>query len=84
MMGLYVPANAPWYADLRAELLSFPAGKYDDQVDALGLAGQLLDVMLKGSKPSRNMGLAQPRTMNELTLNELYELQPRRPVFPRI
>ena len=31
--GLYVPTLAPWYADFRAELLSFPAGKYDDQVD---------------------------------------------------
>jgi predicted phage terminase large subunit-like protein len=49
--GLYVPVNAPWYADFRAELLSFPAGKYDDQVDALGLVGQLLDVMVKGRAP---------------------------------
>ena len=34
--GLYVPNNASWYATFRSELLSFPAGKYDDQVDALG------------------------------------------------
>jgi hypothetical protein len=45
MMGLQFPANQPRYADLRAELLSFPAGKHDDQVDALGLVGQLLDQM---------------------------------------
>jgi predicted phage terminase large subunit-like protein len=44
--GLYVPAAAPWLADFRAELLSFPAGRHDDQVDALGLVGQLLDRML--------------------------------------
>lgn len=50
MNGLYVPMNAPWYADLRSELLSFPAGKHDDQVDALGLVGQLLDRMLSGLK----------------------------------
>ena len=31
-----------------SELLTFPAGKYDDQVDALGLCGQLLDVMVAG------------------------------------
>jgi predicted phage terminase large subunit-like protein len=43
MLGLYVPQGAPWLANLRAELLSFPAGRYDDQVDALGLIGQLLD-----------------------------------------
>lgn len=47
--GLYVPVNAAWYPDLRSELLSFPAGKRDDQVDALGLVGQLLDRMLKGT-----------------------------------
>jgi hypothetical protein len=43
MLGLYVQQGAPWFADLRAELLSFPAGRHDDQVDALGLVGQLLD-----------------------------------------
>jgi predicted phage terminase large subunit-like protein len=49
--GLYVPIKAQWYADLRSELLSFPAGKHDDQVDALGLVGQLLDRMMSGKKP---------------------------------
>lgn len=51
--GLYVPVNAPWYADFRAELLSFPAGRHDDQVDALGLVGQLLDVMISGREPPK-------------------------------
>src|SRR6188768_1917241 len=51
--GLYVPINAVWYAGLRAELLSFPAGKHDDQVDALGLVGQLLDRMMSGEHPAR-------------------------------
>jgi predicted phage terminase large subunit-like protein len=49
--GLYVPIHAPWYAALRSEMLSFPAGKHDDQVDALGLIGQLLDMMTAGRKP---------------------------------
>jgi hypothetical protein len=49
--GLYVKADAPWLADFRAELLSFPAGRHDDQVDAIGLVGQLLDRMLVGPKP---------------------------------
>lgn len=48
---LYVPTKADWYPALRSELLSFPAGKHDDQVDALGLVGQLLDHMLAGVKP---------------------------------
>ena len=47
--GLYVP-NEPWRNALISELLSFPAGKFDDQVDALGLVGQLLDRMTPGDK----------------------------------
>jgi hypothetical protein len=46
--GLYVAVSAPWYAEFRSELLGFPAGKHDDQVDALGLIGQLLDQMVPG------------------------------------
>jgi predicted phage terminase large subunit-like protein len=51
MLGLYVRQSAPWFADLRAELLSFPAGRHDDQVDALGLVGQLLDKISAGPRP---------------------------------
>ncbi len=46
--GLYVPDKASWYSTFRSELLSFPAGKHDDQVDALGFVGQLLDQMVQG------------------------------------
>src|SRR5207237_3393314 len=46
-------------ADLRAELLSFPAGKHDDQVDALGPVGQLLDKINAGQKP-KPPDVAQP------------------------
>jgi hypothetical protein len=51
LLGLYVRQGAPWLADLRAELLSFPAGAHDDQVDALGLIGQLLDRITAGHNP---------------------------------
>ncbi|QOZ68879.1 phage uncharacterized protein (putative large terminase), C-terminal domain-containing protein [Bradyrhizobium arachidis] len=46
--GIYYARNAPWAADLFAELMNFPASKHDDQVDALGLVGQLLDRMVVG------------------------------------
>lgn len=46
--GLYVPAGAPWLADFQDELLHFPVGVHDDQVDALGLIGQMLDTMRQG------------------------------------
>jgi len=49
--GLRIPAKAPWRADFETELLRFPAGVHDDQVDALGLVGQLLDRMISGARP---------------------------------
>lgn len=48
LQGLYVPINADWLPDFRTELLSFPAGKNDDQVDTLGLVGQLLETIMHG------------------------------------
>jgi predicted phage terminase large subunit-like protein len=51
--GLYVPSREPWFADFRAELLTFPAGKHDDQVDAMSLVGQLIDRMVPGRVPSK-------------------------------
>ena len=43
--------NQPWTEPLRSELLGFPAGRHDDQVDALGLVRQLLDSMVYGEAP---------------------------------
>lgn len=51
MQGLYVPSSAPWLSDLISELMSFPVGVHDDQADALGLIGQLLDRAAMGEKP---------------------------------
>lgn len=52
--GLRVPAAASWRSDFVSELMRFPAGVHDDQVDALGLCGQLLDRMVSGSRPDPN------------------------------
>lgn len=58
--GLYVDHSAPWFADFRSELLSFPAGKHDDQVDMIGLLGQLLDNMVDGVLPKAKEGPKNP------------------------
>jgi len=41
-------------AHFRSELLAFPTARHDDQVDALGLVGQLLDKMIVGKRPSKD------------------------------
>lgn len=52
MGKVYLPHNAPWVADFIGELLNFPAGKHDDQVDAFGLIGRMLDTMVGGVRPT--------------------------------
>lgn len=51
MGKVYLPSGAQWLADFERELLSFPAGKNDDQVDACGLLGRLLDKMVAAHVP---------------------------------
>jgi predicted phage terminase large subunit-like protein len=51
--GLRVPAGAAWRTALESEMLRFPAGVHDDQVDALGLIGQLLDKALAAAPPKK-------------------------------
>jgi predicted phage terminase large subunit-like protein len=51
--GLLVPEYASWWPDFRRELLSFPAGKHDDQVDAMAWVGLLLDEMVRGRNPKK-------------------------------
>jgi predicted phage terminase large subunit-like protein len=39
---VFLPRKALWLADMEGELLSFPAGRHDDQVDALSLVFRML------------------------------------------
>jgi predicted phage terminase large subunit-like protein len=79
--GLYVPTAQGWYPSFRSELLSFPAGKHDDQVDALGLIGQLIDDMITREKPKYN---EPPRGLREMTMNEAWKLAPKTATDRRI
>jgi predicted phage terminase large subunit-like protein len=38
--AVHLPARAPWLEEFKKELLSFPASKHDDQIDALSQALQ--------------------------------------------
>jgi len=77
MDGLYVPTHAPWYPAFRHELLTFDAGRNDDQVDALGLIGQVLDKMISGHAP--NPEAAKPKVISTdpktctVTLDDMWE-----------
>jgi predicted phage terminase large subunit-like protein len=67
---VFFPKNAPWINDLISELMAFPAGKNDDQVDVLSLFGRMLARMSKGQVPETP---EKPRweTPASKTFNEL-------------
>jgi predicted phage terminase large subunit-like protein len=67
MGKVFFPSYAPWMPTLMAEMLSFPAGKNDDQCDVMGLFGRILDQMQK-TKPKKAVNndiLAKP-TFNDV------------------
>jgi predicted phage terminase large subunit-like protein len=51
MGKVYLPHQAEWLSDFIGELLTFPAGRNDDQVDAVGLVGRMLDTMVGAHVP---------------------------------
>lgn len=61
MQGLHVHRDAPWLSDFISELMSFPVGVHDDQVDAIGLVGQLMDRMMQGNRPKAEQRPPMPR-----------------------
>jgi hypothetical protein len=66
--------SAHFFPSLRAELLSFPAGKNDDQVDALSLIGQMMDHITPADAPPPDP--QPPRFIQDITLDELWDNQP--------
>ena len=66
MGKVYFPRNAPWINDLVSEMLRFPAGKNDDQVDVLSLFGRMLDKMLKGRQPPVEPDVYRQPTWNDI------------------
>jgi predicted phage terminase large subunit-like protein len=48
---VYHRENAPWLTDYEDELLSFPRGKHDDQVDTASMAGEVVHAVVMNSEP---------------------------------
>lgn len=75
--GLYCPFGAHWFSEFRKELLLFDAGRFDDQVDALSLIGQVLDKMIPADKSSSTKEVAKVLSTNPsectVTLEDLFE-----------
>lgn len=75
MHGLRVPVNAPWYPAFERELLAFNAGTNDDQVDAMSLIGQVLDIVVAGQKVEEDEELKIVSTDPEqctVTLDDIF------------
>jgi predicted phage terminase large subunit-like protein len=70
MGKVYFPANAAWATDLVSEMLRFPAGKNDDQVDVLGLFGRMLDDLVSGTNPAP---VEPMRGLTEMTMAEAWQ-----------
>jgi hypothetical protein len=43
--------GAPWLTDYEDELLSFPRGKHDDQVDTASIAGEVVHEIVLSLEP---------------------------------
>ncbi len=82
---VWFPRNAPWLAAFEAELLQFPAGAHDDQVDGYGNIGRILDKMAdakvpKQTEPTEWRAIAREngqRIRLNMTMDELWELERR-------
>lgn len=75
-MGMvYFPKGQPWSTDLVSEMLRFPAGRNDDQVDVMSLFGRMLASLVHGDeiKPAEPI-----RGLNEMTFGELDKWQKTR------
>ena len=81
MGKVHLPTTRPdWLPELEAELLKFPLGAHDDQVDALSLIGRLLATMKTGQVPKKETAVPPERaSIHHMSLDQLWAAQrPRR------
>lgn len=80
MGHVYFPRRLPWTNALVSELLRFDAGRNDDQVDVMSLCGRMLDMMVPGTAPKRQLPI---RGLQSMTMDEAWK-HGRRPERERI
>jgi predicted phage terminase large subunit-like protein len=52
-IGLWYDEASSWREEFEHEMLTFPASRHDDIVDAMSLCGQMLDYALMGARPKK-------------------------------
>ena len=80
MSKVHFPGHADWWPALQSEMVKFPLGLHDDQVDALSLIGRMLAGMIRGTlppappEPGRMLTVGGKPTAgyNLMSLNDLY------------
>jgi predicted phage terminase large subunit-like protein len=82
MQGLYVPHLSNWFPDFKSELMVFPNGNNDDQVDAISLIGQVLDKMMPGEAakpaPEKPKVFSTDPAHCTVTMDDMWEANSRR------
>lgn len=58
---VYHREGAPWLTELEDELLSFPRGKHDDQVDTLSIAGEVVHVIAQAQDDAEGTKIDKQR-----------------------
>lgn len=69
MGKVMLPRSAPWTTALAQELLRFPTGRHDDQVDVLSLFGRILDDVRPGRGPKPKQA-SRGRTLADIDREE--------------
>ena len=81
MSKVYFPKHENWWPELQAEMVRFPLGMHDDQVNALALIGRMLAGMIGGSMPAAaaepgrilTVGGQPTAGYNLMTMNDLWD-----------
>lgn len=75
---VYLPKKAPWLDSFLHELLIFPAGKHDDQVDCCSLIGRMLAEMHPADRPPPKESDVVAKLLEPQTIQDSFERHVKR------